>query len=260
MSQESTNLVQLTREAAKFESDEEAEQVVHATLEELGENVSPGEARAIAEHLPTAQAESLRVEEPRSPKPEPVSDFLDNVSEKAGIAREKVLTKVRAVIAALTEVVGEAELGNAHEQLPPEYGRIFKVGEEPVTEAFVEELAHHDPFESVDEARVAAEAVLESLGERIARGEAEDIQAYLQGDAEDWIVSRTSVNPEDWGVDEFVSRVAEHADVDEETAEQYIDAVFEALRDVVPERELEAAGTQLPVEIDAVAEVPGLSK
>lgn len=258
MSQRTTDLVQLAREAADFDSDEQAERVVLATLAELGENVSPGEARALAQALPAAQAEALESGTRQDNTPETVREFLDRVAAEADIDRAAVLPKVRSVMAALAEVAGEDELANARDQLPPEYGRIFQVGRPPVTESFVEELELHAAFESDEEARRAARAVLRTLGRRLSRGEASDIGAYLRGDAADWIVPAGSEAAEPFGTRVFVSRVADEAGVDEYTAERYIAAVAETLRDVVPTDELERAGTQLPAEFGAVVDLPGL--
>jgi uncharacterized protein (DUF2267 family) len=78
---------------------------------------------------------------------------------------------------------------------------------------------------SRDVAERAARATLRTLGERITRGEADDIAAQLPPEAAPYLES-TARGAEAFDVDEFVRRVAERAAVGIPDAERLASAVF----------------------------------
>ncbi|HEY2656336.1 MAG TPA: DUF2267 domain-containing protein [Solirubrobacteraceae bacterium] len=100
-----------------------------------------------------------------------------------------------------------------------------------------------------DEARKAARATLRTLGQRITRGEARDIAAFLTGDLREILMS-ASERAERFGLDQFVRRVAELEGVDEATAYRHVQAVFVALGEAVAPGELRDMAAQLPKEFD----------
>lgn len=114
----------------------------------------------------------------------------------------------------------------------------------------IEAIQRHGDLESDEEARTATRTAIAALGKRIARGEAEDIAAYLEGDPADWVVPEESDGPVSLPVDEFVAWVAEEADVDEDRGWEYVEAVLGALSDTLPESEFEATTSQFPPEYD----------
>lgn len=118
-----SDLLSLVRESGQFESDEEADRAVRATLDALADCLSPGERRDIAEPLPERYADCLDTAEAGRTSPPDIDAFFDRVRTEAD--GRTVEPKVRVVLAALGEVVGEAELADARAQLPPEYGRLF---------------------------------------------------------------------------------------------------------------------------------------
>ena len=73
----------------------------------------------------------------------------------------------------------------------------------------------------------AVRATLETLGERIAIGEARDLAEQLPPELAPWVATTGDAEPFD--VDEFLRRVAEREEVDVETAERHVRAVFDAL-------------------------------
>lgn len=236
---------------AALESEPEAEQLAETALSELGACISRGEADDLAERLPTQFGRALLEGTGRAASPEGLETFLDNIGEKADV-EEDLRAKVRGVFAAVSEYAGAEEVENAAAQLPPEYGAVVEPGEVPVAETFVDAVQAETPVGG--EASEAAEATLETLSERITEGEGEDIAAYLQGDAERWVVDHENPEAEAFGADEFVRRVAERAGVTEELAEEYVIDVTNTLADVVPDRELEQAIAQLPDEYGALFE------
>ncbi len=86
-------------------------------------------------------------------------------------------------------------------------------------------------------AELATRATLETLAERIAAGDARDLAERLPPEPGPFIA--TTSPAEAFDADEFVRRVAEREDVDAETAEWHVQAVFEAVARAVGEDEYE---------------------
>ena len=95
-------------------------------------------------------------------------------------------------------------------------------------EATFIELVEADAGIGPAEARRAVRATLATLGERITRGEAEDVAPFVPSEFRELFTS-ASGSAEPFGVAEFVHRVAEREGVDGKTAERYVRAVFVAL-------------------------------
>ncbi|MEF8787217.1 MAG: DUF2267 domain-containing protein, partial [Haloarculaceae archaeon] len=73
-------------------------------------------------------------------------------------------------------------------------------------------------FESQSDAREATEAVFRTFGERIAKGEAEDIAAFVPQEFRGWLLAGESESAAEFGLDEFFDRVAERGDISKERA------------------------------------------
>jgi uncharacterized protein (DUF2267 family) len=95
-----------------------------------------------------------------------------------------------------------------------------------------------------ESAERAAQATLQTLGERIAAGEARDLAEQLPVELAPWVA--TSGDAERFDVDEFLRRVAEREGVDVESAQQHARAVFEALRRALTPKELADTVAELP--------------
>lgn len=237
----------MVAEAAALESDEEAERVAVATLAELGRNVSPGEAEALAGRLPGRYGRALVEADQHDERPEPFEQFLEHVAARGDVEEDDVRATIRGVMGAVAEYVGTEEVTDAAAQLPPEYGAVMEPAGVSADETFTESLVASSSLDA-EVAAVAAEAVLGTLGERLSREEAEDVAAYLHGDADEWLVEEHSGDAQDVPADEFVERVAARAEVFEERAREYVAEVSGVLRDEAPTRELEDAVDQLPEE------------
>ncbi|WP_430503637.1 DUF2267 domain-containing protein [Haloparvum sp. PAK95] len=235
----------LVANAAPFDSEEQADRVARAALSRLGKNLSEGEAFDLAEHLPQPYASAVHEVDDRHRSPESLGDYVDAVADEVGHLEEPEAT-LRGVFAAVAEYVGEDELANARAQLPSEYGAIVAGGEVPVEETFLDAVRAETSLGG--EERDAAQATLEVLGERLTRGEAEDVAAFLHGRATQWLVDYEDPAAGDFGPDEFVERVAARTDVPESTAETYVEEVSGTLERVVPDDELDRATAQIPDE------------
>jgi uncharacterized protein (DUF2267 family) len=88
-----------------------------------------------------------------------------------------------------------------------------------------------------DEAERATQAVLETLAEHLARGEADDLAAQLPPEVAAWL--HTTTPAEGFDADEFLDRVAKRGGVDLATAERYTRAVFTALGRTVSRKEFD---------------------
>ena len=99
-----------------------------------------------------------------------------------------------------------------------------------------------------DEAERATRATLRTIGERITRGEADDIAAQLPPEAAPYLES-TERGAERFDLDEFLRRVAERAGVDAESSERLASAVFLALGRALTREEMDDLAAQLPRDI-----------
>jgi uncharacterized protein (DUF2267 family) len=104
-----------------------------------------------------------------------------------------------------------------------------------------------------DGASRATEAVLETLAERIAGGDVDDLIVRLPLHLHPPLKrgkEHTGGKAVRLSVDEFVSRVAEREGVSLEDAREHARAVLTTLREVVPDAEFRDVTAQLPREFD----------
>jgi uncharacterized protein (DUF2267 family) len=101
-----------------------------------------------------------------------------------------------------------------------------------------------------DGAERATRATLQTLAERIDRGEARALAARLPPELAPWVATTTSA--ERFDVDELVRRVAQREGVDEPTAYGHIRAVFDALARAVGPDELADMAAQLSKDYTAL--------
>jgi uncharacterized protein (DUF2267 family) len=94
-------------------------------------------------------------------------------------------------------------------------------------------------------AEVAARATLQTLAERISRGEADDLAAVLPPELAAWL-HKPDPDAHAFDADEFIRRVAERSRLDMAGAERAARAVFTALGHAVPGKELADVAAQLP--------------
>lgn len=121
---------------------------------------------------------------------------------------------------------------------------------------FLETVRRDAPLESDDSARAVTEATLQTLGERIADGEATELADQLP-DA--FAVALTDVDPgeaEPFSLETFIGRVSDRADIDEAEVIAQSRAVAGAVA-TTAESELETAREQLPSEFDVIFEPGG---
>ncbi|MDT0346370.1 DUF2267 domain-containing protein [Streptomyces litchfieldiae] len=96
-----------------------------------------------------------------------------------------------------------------------------------------------------DEAERAVEAVLTTLGERLPSHSAEHLADQLPTPLAQ-ILENADGAGRSWGVEEFITHVAQRADEDEETAETDTRVVFSVISEQVTGGEMNKLLSQLP--------------
>ena len=115
-------------------------------------------------------------------------------------------------------------------------------------------------LESERAAERAVLSTLTTLGEHVSKGEAQQIATKLPPEISDATTSRSTDSPDEFTVDEFVSRVAsrEGDDVTEDEAVVHTRAVMATLADSGIRNELQDAREQLPNEFETLFETDEL--
>ncbi|WP_200210616.1 DUF2267 domain-containing protein [Micromonospora coerulea] len=106
---------------------------------------------------------------------------------------------------------------------------------------------------SPEAAQPLTQATLRTLAERISGGEAAALAGHVANELSPLLVKGTE-DPEAFGYDEFLRRIADRAGIDGGAAERGARAVLQTLHRVVGHREFTNAMAQLPADIRALAE------
>jgi len=104
-----------------------------------------------------------------------------------------------------------------------------------------------------DEARRAIIATLETLGECISGGEANDLAEQLPEELKEPLQPAGEDN-EEFSLDEFLRRVSEREDVDTDAVRNHASAVMTVLGEAVTGGELDNIRAQLPQEFEPLFE------
>jgi uncharacterized protein (DUF2267 family) len=110
---------------------------------------------------------------------------------------------------------------------------------------FLKQVTERGALSSKDESERAVRATLQTLAERIVGDEATDLAAQLPPEFGDALAG-SSAEGERFGLDEFVSRVATRAGLDNAAAEQTAQAIFAVIRDAVTPGGFDDVVAQLP--------------
>jgi uncharacterized protein (DUF2267 family) len=235
---------------------ERAERAIHATLQTLAERIAAGEARDLAGRLPPDVAPWLAT----------ISDaagfdrdeFLRRVAEREGVDMVTAERDTRAVFTALGQAITPKELDDLAAELSKDFDPLLPRGHQidvMTAERFVQRVAERA---GVDPQRAwhATEAVLETLSERIAGGEVEDLIARLPLELHGALrrgLARTAGKPVRMSLDDFIARVGEREGVDIAGAREHARAVFATLREAAGDDEFFDITDQLPGEYRAIA-------
>jgi uncharacterized protein (DUF2267 family) len=234
-----------------------AQQAARATLETLGERIAIGEARDLAEQLPPELAPWLAAS--GRPQRYNADQFLKRVARREGVDVETAERDVRAVFEALRRTVTPKEFSDMVAELPKDFAPLLPRGPQidvVGADVFVQRVADRTGLHTRD-AKRATEAVLETLAERIAGGEVDDLIARLPPRLHPPLErgrERSGGKAQRMSFERFVERVAERDEADPQQAREHTIAVLETLRETVGEEEWLDVTSELPAEyVDALA-------
>lgn len=229
-----------------------AKRATSATLETLGERIGDSAARDLAQKLPPQLGAWLVTAFEQTDAG--LDEFVHRVAGREVVDEDTARRHVRAVFQALADTIGLEGLAQLLARLPPDYEVLLPHGPSDdlaACERFLRRVYARGPFPDEDAARRAIDAVLETLGERIAHGEVEDLIALLpvelhpplrRGDL------ATGGKAEQMELVEFVERVDDRTGVDLETGEDYARAVLGTLRETIGDDEFADIARELPRE------------
>jgi uncharacterized protein (DUF2267 family) len=99
---------------------------------------------------------------------------------------------------------------------------------------------------SREEAADLTRATLETLADRLSGGEARDLAVRLPEPMGESLRGKKGMAAGNFGLEEFVRRVSEHAGLTVKETTDGVRAVFRTLADVVPSDHFDQAMSQLP--------------
>jgi uncharacterized protein (DUF2267 family) len=234
-----------------------AERTARATLETLAERLDASQAHQLADDLPQQLARWLLDGGPHGQRFD-VAEFGRRVAQREGVAEPTAAEHARAVFVALARLVRKDELKQLADALPRDFrlllGEALRRPRDPSAaelmsiEEFTRRVADRAGSDAAGAVR-AIDAVLETLAERLAAGEVEDmievlppeLRAPLQRGIERGGRKAIAVS-----VDEFVERVADREGLSTEQALDHVRAVFSTLRDALPDKEWSDLLSELP--------------
>jgi uncharacterized protein (DUF2267 family) len=225
---------------------ETAERATSATLRTLADRLAPDEARRLAAQLPaevygflwtTVDAERLDVDA-----------FLQRVAEREGVDLPTAEEHARAVFAAVRRGVDADELEKLAATLPEGIRWLLYDLPELPAPTFVHRVQERTGLDATRASR-AIEAVLETLGERIAAGEVADLLARLPVELHEPLRRGAAASPaaRRMSLEQFLRAVAEREGTAPDVARRHSHAVLATLRDAVGE-EFYDVSVELPPE------------
>jgi uncharacterized protein (DUF2267 family) len=242
-------------------SDREAERVACATLQTLSERITPGEVEDLAERLPEPLRHCAVAE--GHPERFDLEEFLRRLARRAEVEEPDAERDARAVFAALFGAVGPGEFADMRAQLPKDFGPLLDAAlrEAPAPDGMPAEPAvAYDQLvarvaqrlgDDAKQARAALDAVLEALGHRITGGQVDDLEAVLPRELRPALErgrARGGGRAVPLTLEAFLEEIAAAAGRDRDGAAEAARAVFGALRESIPQKELADTAAQLPAQ------------
>ncbi|HWE11283.1 MAG TPA: DUF2267 domain-containing protein [Solirubrobacteraceae bacterium] len=232
-----------------------ARRTTRAVLQTLAERIDAGEARHLADQLPTGIAPWLATTTPAERFG--VDEFLRRIAQREGVDVEAAQRYAEAVFVGLQRSVSDKEFADLAAELPKDFAPLLPRGSDvDVTsaESFIERVADRAGT-GADEARRAADVVLETLAMRIAGGEVDDLKARLPVAFHSALERGKELaggKATRMKLDDFVRRVAEAEGVSADRALEDVTAVLRTVRESVGEQEFLDVTAQLPSDFATV--------
>jgi uncharacterized protein (DUF2267 family) len=240
--------VAIVQQAAGIDR-EHAGEAIAATLATLAERLDPGEARDLAAEVPPEYAPWLATDTPADRFG--VDEFIRRVAEREGVDAARAERDARAVFAALGNAVSAGELADAAAQLPQDFAPLLPRGpwvDRLTADEFAERIARRTGLDG-ERAMRAAEAVVETLAERISGGEVEDLEARLPLELHPALERGRAASGDharSMPLQSFLRRVAEREGVPPAVALAHARAVLAELREAVGDEEFFDVMSELP--------------
>jgi uncharacterized protein (DUF2267 family) len=235
----------------------EAERATQATLQTLAERLARGEARDLAAQLDPGIGPWLFTD--TDAEGFDLDEFLHRVAERSGVPPEGALKDARAVLLALRRTVSQDELEDMTAELPAELRALIAGADLPPSAELILSAAAARAALDPGDARRAVSAVLETLAERIAGGEVDDLMRELPPDLHPPLRTGKALSggkATRMRLETFLERVAEREGVTVDAARDHARAVFATLREVISAEEFLDITAQLPEEYAAVGAQP----
>lgn len=252
-------VIERTRQASDGLDRQAAEHTLQATLQTLAERLPRGEARHIMRELPPELTPWIYTETDAVPLG--IDKFLEKVAKREGTDIETALRHARAVFFALGDALSAEAVAHLVASLPQTFGPLVAEAQHryPGLMPAGQFWARVSTRLGIDDAaarRVTA-AVLETLAERIAKGQVEDLIAQLDPLLHPPLQrGASSARPggRRMPLMEFLRRVAAREGADVAEAELFdeiaghVRAVFATLAEAVSSKEWFDVTVELPEE------------
>jgi uncharacterized protein (DUF2267 family) len=222
----------------------DADQAVRATLATLAERLTEDQAIALGAVLP--QELQPLLEGQGDAEVFEIEEFVTRVATREGTLVDEAERHVHVVFAAL----------DLQQRMAPGVGGGAADG--GAADPFLARIAERAGLDEAAAQRAAA-AVLETLGERITAGEAEDIEPQLPPEYREPLhrgAGRHRGKAEPFDLREFLRRVAEREGVRPSEAEEHARAVLQTLRETISEKEFDDMWAQIPDEFRVLLRSP----
>jgi uncharacterized protein (DUF2267 family) len=227
-----------------------AERAAQATLRTLAERLSPSEARDLIDEIP-GSGPWLFTES--DPEPIDFDEFLRRVAEREGADERTAEEHARAVFAAIGLAVSPDELDDLVAELPEDFEPLIAEAERRFdrlmsADEFLRRVGERTDL-PVYGARRVTDAVLETLAERIAPREVDELIGRLPLPLHAALKRGRAAAPESprrMSRDQFLERVAEREGASAPEAYEHVRAVFRTLREGIAREDLADLTAQLP--------------
>ncbi len=251
-------IIEVVRHEGGGLSDADAERAAQATLETLADRLPRAEARHILQELPAEMKPWIYTETEAAGFG--IDEFLDRVARREGTDHETALRHARAVFGALGQALSPDAVAHLAAVLPKTFDPLLAEAQGRIVDIMPASQFWDRVGQRLSVDRAAArqitEAVLETLAERIAAGEVEDLIARLDPLLHPPLQRGVSAAPEArrMPLEDFLRRVAtrERIDVDEaglfEEVSRHVRAVFETLAEAVGTEEWPDITAELPAD------------
>lgn len=221
-----------------------ARTVSRAVVQALTEQVDADMARSLLDQLPRGLRSATTVSD--APKPLPLNEFRDRVSDIAGTDAFDVDRHVHAVVTTLRDAVTGGQVDEIVARLPDVYRDFLPAEAAPVrADAFWGRVREDAELPSRRDAEIATRVTLVTLADRLSKGQAYDLATALPAELRPLLKSGSPAS-EAFDLEGFLDRLAGQQQVDRETARRQARAVLRTVREHVPADEVGDTFAQLP--------------